>query len=79
MLRGPLRGGAIAERVIADRIGLAWVSERFMALGTIKVDQSADPKSVLYGNFYAALNSGRVRLLDDRRLCAQLVSTTRSS
>jgi hypothetical protein len=67
------------KRVIADRVGLAWVSERFMALGTIKVDQSADPKSVLYGNFYAALNSGRVRLLDDRRLCAQLVSLERST
>jgi hypothetical protein len=67
------------KRAVADRVGLAWVSERFDALGAIKIEQSAEPKSILYGNFYAALNSKRVSLLDNPRLVSQLVALERST
>jgi hypothetical protein len=67
------------RQVVSDRVGLAWVKERFMQLGAIVVEQSADPKSVLYGNFYAALNSGRVKLLDNQRLISQLTALERST
>jgi hypothetical protein len=64
------------RKVTADRWGASWVEERFACEG-IKADQSADPKSVIYGNFLPLLNSGRVRLLDNVRLVAQLVGLER--
>jgi hypothetical protein len=64
------------RKVVADRWGASWVEERFLAEG-ISVDQSADPKSTIYGNFLPLLNSGRVRLLDNARLISQLVGLER--
>jgi hypothetical protein len=64
------------SKVTADRWGSSWVEERFLAEG-ITVDQSADPKSVIYASFLPLLNSGRVRLLDNARLVSQLVGLER--
>jgi hypothetical protein len=64
------------HKVIADRWGASWVEERFAVEG-IHCDQSADPKSIIYGNFLPLLNSGRISLLDNARLVAQLVGLER--
>jgi hypothetical protein len=64
------------HRVVADRWGASWVEERFRCEG-ITCDQSADPKSIIYGNFLPHLNSGRVKLLDNQRLINQLVGLER--
>jgi hypothetical protein len=66
------------HKVTADRWGASWVEERFAVEG-IRCDQSADPKSTIYGSFLPLLNSGRVRLLDSARLVAQLVGLERKA
>jgi hypothetical protein len=64
------------RRAVSDRVGLEWVKERF-ALSGITIETSADAKSTLYGNFLPMLNSGRVSLLDNKRLISQLVGLER--
>ena len=63
-------------RVTSDRFGGIWVATAFHAVG-IFADQSAKPKSDLYGELLPVLNSGRVELLDHPRLVAQLGSLER--
>lgn len=59
-----------------DRYGAAWVRERFEQEG-VRYTPSELSKSELYRELLPALNSGRVRLLDDRRLLGQLAALER--
>ena len=52
------------------------MSERFVAHGIV-CEQSAEPKSSIYGALLPLLNAGRVELLDVPRLHAQLLSLER--
>jgi hypothetical protein len=70
-----LKGYGVA-RVQADKFAGAWVVEAFAKHG-ITCEQSAEPKSVIYGNLLPLLNSGRVELLDHPRLHAQLLGLER--
>ncbi len=58
-------------RVTGDRYGGTWPAERFQVHG-IRYEPSALPKSDLYRALLPLVNAGRVELLDDRRLGAQL-------
>lgn len=60
----------------SDRYALGWVAERFGAHG-VKLDQSAAPKSELYGSMLPLLNSGRIELLDNQRMLGQLANLER--
>ena len=60
------------SQVIADRFGGGWVVEQFAHFG-ITVEQAAKPKSDLYVDLLALLNSKRVELLDHPRLFSQLI------
>jgi hypothetical protein len=62
--------------VIGDRYGGEWPKEQFGKFG-ICYEQSAKPKSDLYIDLLATINSGRVALLDHGRLIAQLCSLER--
>ena len=62
--------------VQADKYAGAWVVEAFGKHG-ITCEQSAEPKSELYGNMLPLLNSGRAELLDHPRLHAQLLGLER--
>lgn len=62
--------------VQADKYAGAWVAEAFRKHG-ITCDQSAAPKSDLYREMLPLLNSGRVELLDYRRLHDQLLGLER--
>jgi hypothetical protein len=62
--------------VQADKYAGEWVIEAFQKVG-IRCEQSAAPKSDLYQNLLPLLNAGRVELLDDRRLIAQLCNLER--
>jgi len=64
------------SRVQADKYAGAWVVEAFTKVGII-CEQSAEPKSVIYGNVLPLLNSGRIELLDHPRLHAQLLGLER--
>jgi len=72
---GIIRGYGIS-RATADRWGGDWVSEAFGKYG-VRIEQSAKPKSDLYRELLAPLNSGRVELLDHPRLIAQLCGLER--
>ncbi len=62
--------------VLGDRYAGEWPRERFQTHGITYV--AADhTKSELYGTLLPLLNSGRVELLDDRRLVAQLAGLER--
>src|SRR5439155_645707 len=63
-------------RVQADHYAGRWVVEAFGKHG-ITCEQSAEPKSTLYGNLLPLLNSGRCELLDHLRLQAQLLGLER--
>jgi len=63
-------------RVQADHYAGRWVVEAFGKHG-ITCEQSAEPKSTLYGNLLPLLNSGRCELLDHLRLHAQLLGLER--
>ena len=84
LLQGARRGaGALARPLdtadgVADRVGVEWVKQRF-ALSGVTIETSADPKAIIYGNFLPMLNSGRVSLLDNKRLISQLVGLERFS
>jgi len=62
--------------VQADKYAGQWVVEAF-AKHRVTCEQSAEPKSVIYGNVLPLLNSGRVELLDHPRLQTQLLALER--
>jgi hypothetical protein len=64
------------SRVTGDRYGGVWPAERFAAHG-ISYDPAEKPKSDLYRELLPLLNGGRVELLDNPRLAAQLCSLER--
>ena len=64
------------SKVIGDRYAGEWPREQFGKYG-IRYEASARPKSELYVDFLALLNSCRVELLDNPRLVAQLVGLER--
>ena len=64
------------SRVISDRFGGDWPRERFREHG-IMYEPTAKPKSDLYRDTLAAINSRQVELLDDARLVAQIVGLER--
>jgi hypothetical protein len=64
------------DRVVGDRYGGEWVVQRFREHG-IHYEPSAQPKSEQYLNLLPLLNSGRVELLENPRLSAQLVGLER--
>ena len=63
-------------RAVADKYAGIWVVAAFAEHG-VTVEQSAKPKSDLYGELLPGLNSGRVDLLDHPRLRTQLCSLER--
>ena len=63
-------------KVSGDRYAGEWPREQFRKHG-ITYEPSEDPKGVLYLNLLPLLNSGKVRLLGNRRLIAQLVGLER--
>jgi hypothetical protein len=62
----------------ADRYAGAWVPTAFLKHGIV-VEQSADAKSVIYGNALPRLNAHTVQLLDHPRLTAQLLGLERKT
>ena len=64
------------DNVQGDRYAGEWPRERFSERG-VKYEPAAKPKSDLYRDLLPAINSGRVDLLDDPRLIAQLVGLER--
>jgi hypothetical protein len=65
-------------KVIGDRYGGEFPREQFRECG-IRYEPSKDPKSALYLGLLPLLNSGKVRLLDDKRLIAQLLGLERNT
>ena len=59
-----------------DRYAGVWPVEQFRKCG-LRYEQSANPKSQIYGALLPLLNSRRVELLDHPRLCGQLASLER--
>jgi hypothetical protein len=66
------------SKIVADRYGGAWVIEQFGKFGSL-CEQAAKPKSDLYLDALALLNSRRLDLLDHARLTAQLTGLERRS
>ena len=64
-------------KVISDKFGGSWVTEQFARFG-ILCEQSAKPKSDLYTDLVALLNSRRIELVDNQRLAAQPRTAHRS-
>jgi hypothetical protein len=62
--------------VTADRYAGQWVVEQFAKFGILCV-QAAKPKSDLYGDMLALLNSRRIQLLDHPHCLAQLTALER--
>jgi hypothetical protein len=62
--------------VTGDRYSAQWVVERFAAHG-VKYVASAKTRSEIYSEFLALVNSDRVKIPNNRRLRAQLVSLER--
>jgi hypothetical protein len=62
--------------VSGDHYGGAWPAERFKMHG-IAYEAADKSKSDLYGELLPLLNSGRVELLDHKRLIAQLCTLER--
>ena len=65
-------------RVVGDRYGGEFPREIFRKAG-ILYEPSKDPKGALYVNFLPALNSGKVKLLGNKRLVSQLVGLERNT
>jgi hypothetical protein len=72
-----LKAYRIAE-VVGDKYGGEWPSEQFRKYG-ITYRPADAPKSAIYREFGAIVNSGRVELPDDPRLCGQLAALERRS
>jgi hypothetical protein len=64
------------RRVVGDRYAGEWVAEAFRKVG-ITYTTSEKTKSQIYGDALPLFNSGRVDLLDNPRLIAQLCSLER--
>lgn len=62
--------------VIGDRYGGEWPRERFR-VNRIEYELAPMPRSDLYLTILPALNSGRIELLDNRRLVSQLCALER--
>jgi hypothetical protein len=60
----------------ADRYGAQWVVDAFKRQG-IELIKSPYTRSEIYGNFSPMLNSGQVRLLDNKRLRSQVLALER--
>jgi hypothetical protein len=65
------------HRVIGDRYAGEWPRERFRAHGGIVYEPAEKTKSEAYVELLPLLNSGRVELLDHKRLLAQLCGLER--
>jgi hypothetical protein len=63
-------------RVQGDRYAGLWPTEQFAKRG-IKYEPSEDPKGILYLNLLPHINSGKVRLLGNKRLVTQLIGLER--
>jgi hypothetical protein len=63
-------------KVKGDRYAGEWPREAFRKYG-ITYEPSADPKGVLYLNLLPLVNSGKVRLLGNKRLVMQLIGLER--
>lgn len=63
-------------KVSGDRYAGEWPREQFRKHG-IEYEPSADPKGAIYGNLLPLLNSGKVRLLNNKRLITQLIGLER--
>lgn len=72
---GTLKAYSI-RKIVGDRYAGIWPVEAFSRHG-ITYEQSAAPKSELYLSLLPLLNSGRVDLLDNPRLVAQLCGLER--
>jgi hypothetical protein len=64
------------SKVVGDRYAGEWPKEAFSKHG-IRYEQSAKPKSDLYIDLLAAINSRRIALLDHGRLISQLCGLER--
>jgi hypothetical protein len=64
------------SKVNGDRYAGEWPREQFEKFG-IRYEQAAKPKSDLYQDLLALLNSKRVELLDHPKLVSQIVSLER--
>jgi hypothetical protein len=64
------------SKIKGDRYGGEWVRESFRRHG-ISYDPADKPKSDLYGDLLPLVNSGKVELLNNKRLVAQLVGLER--
>jgi len=64
------------NRVFGDRYAGEWPREQFRKRG-VEYRTSERPKTQLYSEFLPLINSGRVELLDNNRLVAQLCSLER--
>ena len=63
-------------KIAGDRYAGEWVREPFRVRG-ISYQPSEDPKGVLYLNLLPLINSGKVRLLGNKRLVTQLIQLER--
>ena len=63
-------------KVKGDRYAGEFPRELFRRQG-IKYELSDDPKGILYVNFLPLINSGKVRLLGNKRLITQLIGLER--
>jgi hypothetical protein len=70
-----LRAYNVSE-VVGDRYASAWCSQAFERAG-VRYKPSEKPKSELYREVLAPINSKRVELLDHKKLLAQLVGLER--
>jgi hypothetical protein len=61
-----------------DRYAQEWVRQAFTRCG-VSYHHSKDDRSAIYGNVLPLLNSGKVRLLDNKALIYQFASLERSS
>ena len=66
------------SKVTGDRYAGEWPREQFAKRG-IKYEPSEHPKGTLYLNFLPLINSGKVRLLGNKRLVSQLVGLERNT
>ena len=64
------------HRVVGDRYAGEWPRERFRVHG-IHYEPSNKTKSELYSSLLPLLNSGRVSLLDNKRLATQILGLER--
>jgi len=63
-------------KVKGDRYAGEWPREQFAKRG-IKYEPAEDPKGILYLNLLPHINSGKVRLLGNKRLVTQLIGLER--